>query len=171
MKTALRLTKKQEDLLYLLRLDGLRREIELEEAKASYKKAAETEKAVQQYVIDYNEYFAALEYSDEMNGKRITDQRSDFMMSSESFNDYLIKINTAYKEIYGIDNPINFVYSEPFRERLQKAEREYMMIAVDFLKIAGSPEAQLLEKAVKSYIKDEHKKRLFELTDNFIRGK
>lgn len=38
----LKLTKKQEEMLYLLRLDGLRREIELHEAKEAYQKAQDS---------------------------------------------------------------------------------------------------------------------------------
>ena len=58
MAKTLTLTKKQEELLYLLRLDGLRREIELHEATEAYEKAQEIEKAVHQYVVDNNEYYS-----------------------------------------------------------------------------------------------------------------
>ena len=173
MKTALKLTKKQEELLYLLRLDGLRREIELEEAKAAYAKADEIEKAVKQYVIDHNEYYADLRDGDSMNGERITDQRDDFMMNESVFgNDYMPKVQAAFKELYGIDNPLNFVYSEPFRAARWAAEREYMMIAVDFLKISGrQEEAAQLEKAVKGYLNPKLEAQLLNIIRNFINGK
>ena len=57
MAKTLTRTRKQEEMLYLLRLDGLKREIELHEATEAYNKAVEIEKAVHQYVVDNNEYY------------------------------------------------------------------------------------------------------------------
>jgi hypothetical protein len=173
----LTVTKKQEDLLYLLRLDGLRREIELREAEEAYRKAQEIEKAVGQYVIDHNEYFIGGEhdYSDRGGpkpGDRITDEFDVYLMDESIFiDDYLPKVKAAYMDLYGIDNPLNFVYSEPMRDRAFKAERDYLMIAVDFLKICGRPEAAQIEKHIKGYLREDLKKRLMALNANFISGK
>ena len=162
----LTLTKKQEELLYLLRLDGLRREIELHEAIEAYNKAVEIEKAVQQHVIDNNEY-----YSDE--GERITNGNCDYLMSEEVFvKDYLPKVKAAFMELYGIDNPLNFVYSSPMLERKMKAQKSYRMIAVDFLKISGrQEEAAQLEKAVKGYLNPKLEAQLLNIIRNFRNGK
>jgi hypothetical protein len=173
----LKLTKKQEEMFYLLRLDGLRREIELREAEEAYQKAQEIEKAVGQYVIDNNEYFISDEhdYSDRGGpkpGDRITDEFDVYLMDESIFiDDYLPKVKAAYMDLYGIDNPLNFVYSEPMRDRAFKAERDYLMIAVDFLKICGRPEAVQIEKHVKGYLREDLKKRLMALNANFISGK
>ena len=168
----MQLTKKQEEMLYILRLDGLRREIEMHEASKAFKEAQEIEKTVQQYVIDNNEYYADVESRDSMHGERITDGGLDFLMNEEVFaNDYLPKVKAAYKTLYGIDNPLNFVYSEPFRVKAHKAEQDYLMIAVDFLKISGRPEAATLEKAVKEYMRKDLKEKLMNITAQFINGK
>jgi hypothetical protein len=166
MKMAKTFTKKQEEMLYLLRLDGLRREIELHEATEAYKKAQEIEKAVQQHVIDNNEYYSE-------DGERITNGDCDYLMSKEVFvNDYLPKVKAAYMELYGIDNPLNFVYSSPMLKRKLKAERAYRMIAVDFLKISGrAAEAAQLEKAVKGYLNPKLEAQLLNIIRNFINGK
>lgn len=166
MAKTLTLTKKQEEMLYLLRLDGLRREIELHEATEAYNKAVEIEKAVQQHVIDNNEYYSE-------DGERITNGDCDYLMSEEVFvNDYLPKVKTAYMDLYGIDNPLNFVYSSPMLERKLKAEKAYRMIAVDFLKISGrAAEAAQLEKAVKGYLNPKLEAQLLSIIRNFINGK
>ena len=162
----LTLSKKQEELLYLLRLEGLRREIELHEATEAYNKAVEIEKAVQQHVIDNNEYYSE-------DGERITNGDCDYLMSEEVFvNDYLPKVKTAYMDLYGIDNPLNFVYSSPMLERKLKAERAYLMIAVDFLKILGrQEEAAQVEKAVNGYLNPKLEAQLLSIIRNFINGK
>lgn len=173
----LTVTKKQEDLLYLLRLDGLRREIELREAEEAYRKAQKIEKSVSQYVIDHNEYFVSAEndlsaHGGPKPGDRITDEFDMCLVDELTFiNDYLPKVKAAYMDLYGIDNPLNFVYSSPMRERFFKAERAYLMIAVDFLKICGRPEAAQIEKSVKGYLREDLKKRLMALNANFISGK
>ena len=166
MAKTLTLSKKQEELLYLLRLDGLKREIELHEATEAYNKAVEIEKAVKQHVIDNNEYYSE-------DGERITNGDCDYLMSEEVFvNDYLPKVKTAYMDLYGIDNPLNFVYSSPMLERKLKAEKAYRMIAVDFLKISGRvAEAAQLEKAVKGYLNPKLEARLMNITRSFIDGK
>lgn len=172
MKSSLKLTKTQEDLLYLLRLDGLKREIELHEATEAYKKAKEIEKAVNQYVIDNNSYTVGFE-NDPEYGNPITLERDSFMIDEEIFaNDFLPKVKDAYMSLYGIDNPLNFVYSHPMHERKMKAEKAYHMIAVDFLKISGRQlEATQLEKSINGYLKPSLVKNLLELTDSFIKGK
>jgi len=166
MAKTLTLSKKQEELLYLLRLDGLRREIELHEATEAYNKAVEIEKAVQQHVIDNNEYY-------DEDGERITNGDCDYLMSEEVFiNDYLPKVKAAYMELYGIDNPLNFVYSSPMLDRKLKAERAYRMIAVDFLKISGrTTEAAQLEKAINGYLNPKLEAQLLSIIRNFINGK
>lgn len=166
MAKTLTLSKKQEELLYLLRLEGLRREIELHEATEAYEKALEIEKAVHQYVIDNNEYYSE-------DGERITNWDCDYLMSEEVFvNDYLPKVKTAYMDLYGIDNPLNFVYSSPMLERKLKAEKAYRMIAVDFLKISGrQEEAEQLEKAIKGYLNPKLEAKLMSITRSFIEGK
>ncbi len=165
MATTQKLTKEQEEMLYLLRLEGLRREIELREATEAYKKAKEIEKAVHQYVIDNNEYYSE-------DGERITSENCDYLMSKEVFvNDYLPKVKAAYMELYGIDNPLYFVYSHPMLERKLKAERAYRMFAVDFLKTSGRiAEAAQLEKAIKGYLRPKLKTQL-NIIRNFINGK
>lgn len=171
MATALKLNKKQEEMLHLLRLDGLRREIELHEADDAYKKAQEIEKAVNQYVIDNNSYTVGLE-NDPEYGNSITLERDSFMIDEAIFaNDYLPKVRAAYMELYGIDNPLNFVYSYPMFERKMKAEKAYHMVAVDFLKICKAPEAVELEKAVKGYLRPDLKTKLKAINDSFISGK
>jgi hypothetical protein len=162
----LTLTKKQEEMLYLLRLDGLRREIELHEATEAYEKAQEIEKTVHQYVVDNNEYYSE-------DGERITNGNCDYLMGEEVFvKDYLPKVKAAYMDLYGIDNPLNFVYSHPMFERKIKAERAYLMIAVDFLKISGrTTEAAQLEKAVKGYLNPKLEAQLMDITKSFIDGK
>ena len=166
MATTLKLTKKQEEMLYMLRLDGLKREIELHEATEAYNKAVEIEKAVHQYVIDNNEYYSE-------DGERITNGDCDYLMSEEVFvNDYLPKVKTAYMDLYGIDNPLNFVYSSPMLERKLKAEKAYRMIAVDFLKISGRlTEAAQLEKAINGYLNPKLEAQLMSITRSFIDGK
>lgn len=175
MAKTLTLTKKQEEMLYLLRLDGLRREIELHEAEEAYKRAQEIEKAVSQYVVDNNEYYISqLEHDmpEMKNGDRVTDEFDMCMIDQEIFeNDFLPKVKTAFKELYNIDNPLNFVYSHPMFERKIKAERAYHMIAVDFLKISGRPEAAQLEKAIKGYLNPKLKEQLMTINKNFISGK
>lgn len=168
----LALTKAHEQALHLLRLEALRRKIELEEAKKAYEKAAEIEKAVAQHVVDNNEYYTACPDIPELHAKRITDEFDTCFMNQEIFmNDYLPKVKAAFMELYGIDNPLNFVYSSPMRERKLKAERSYKMIAVEFLKICGRPEAESLAKSIKAYIKPDLEKRLYKLVDDFIDGK
>jgi len=169
MAKTLTLTKKQEELLYLLRLDGLRREIELHEATEAYEKAREIEKAVHQYVVDNNEYYS--DYSDE--GERITNGNCDYLMSGKVFvNDYLPKVKAAYMDLYGIDNPLNFVYSSPMLQRKLKAERAYRMIAVDFLRISGrTAEAEQLEKAIKGYLSPKLESQLMAIIKSFIDGR
>ena len=166
MAKTLTLTKKQEKMLYWLRLDGLRREIELHEATEAYNKAVEIEKAVKQHVIDNNEYYSE-------DGERITNGDCDYLMSEEVFvNDYLPKVKTAYMDLYGIDNPLNFVYSSPMLERKLKAEKAYRMIAVDFLKISGrAAEATQFEKAINGYLNPKLESQLLSIIRNFINGK
>ena len=166
MAKTLTLSKKQEELLYLLRLDGLKREIELHEATEAYNKAVEIEKAVKQHVINNNEYYSE-------DGERITNGDCDYLMSEEVFvNDYLPKVKTAYMDLYGIDNPLNFVYSSPMLERKLKAEKAYRMIAVDFLKISGrQEEAAQLEKAIKGYLSPKLEAKLMSIIRSFIEGK
>ena len=172
MTKTLKLTKSQEDMLYLLRLDGLRREIELHEATEAYAKAKEIEKAVNQYVIDNNRYTVGIE-GDPEYGELITKENASFMMNDTIFeNDFLPKVRDAYMSLYNIDNPLNFVYSHPMHERKMKAEKAYHMVAVDFLKISGRQvEAAQLEKAVSGYLKPSLLKCLLEINDNFIKGK
>lgn len=168
----LAVTKAQEQSLHLLRLEALRRKIELEEAKKAYENAAAIEKAVAQHVIDNNEYYADCPDIPELHGKRITDEFDTCFMNQEIFmNDYLPKVKAAFMELYGIDNPLNFVYSSPMRERKLKAERSYKMIAVEFLKICGRPEAAQIEKSIITYLRPDLEKRLYELIDDFIDGK
>ena len=175
MKAKLNLTKSQEDMLYYLRLDGLKREIEWRAAEEAYKKATEIEKAVHQYVIDNNTYYISQLESDipEMkNGDRITDEFDTCMMDEEIFkNDYLPKVKAAFMELCSIDNPLNFVYSHPMFERELKAEKAYYMIAVDFLKISGRPEAVNLEKAIKGYLSPKLRENLIAINNSFINGK
>ncbi len=172
-KTMPALTKKQEEMLYLLRLDGLAREIEMHEAEEAYQKAKEIENAVHQHVLDHNLYVVCEDHAcGDTPGERITREFDTFMMDESVFvNDYLPKVKDAYMALYGIDNPLNFVYSEPMRERAFKAKKDYMRLSVDFLKICKSPEAADLEKAVNGYLKPELEKRLMDLTDRFISGK
>ena len=170
------LTKKQEELLYLLRLEGLKREIELHEATEAYNKAVEIEKAVHQYVVDNNEYYISqLEHDmpEMKNGDRVTDEFDMCLVDEEIFkNDYLPKVKAAYMELYGIDNPLNFVYSSPMLERKLKAEKAYRMIAVDFLKISGrTTEAAQLEKAINGYLNPKLEAQLLSIIRNFINGK
>jgi hypothetical protein len=170
------LTKKQEELLYLLRLEGLRREIELHEATEAYEKALEIEKAVHQYVVDNNEYYISkLEHDmpEMKSGDRVTDEFDMCLVDEEIFkNDFLPKVKAAYMDLYGIDNPLNFVYSSPMLERKLKAEKAYRMIAVDFLKISGRvAEAAQLEKAVKGYLNPKLEAQLLNIIRNFINGK
>lgn len=172
-KTKLSLTKHQEEMLHLLRLDGLRREIELREATEAYNKAVEIERTVHQYVVDNNEYYIAgleADIQGMKNGDRVTDEFDMCMVDEEIFkNDFLPKVKAAYMELYGIDNPLNFVYSSPMLERKIKAERNYYMLAVEFMKIIGkSAEAEALEGAIKSYLKPEHKQRLKEIIVSYI---
>jgi len=168
----LALTKAQEQALHLLRLEALRRKIELEEAKEAYEKAAAIEEAVAQHVIDNNEYYADCPDIPELHGNRIADEFDTCFMNQEIFmNDYLPKVKAAFMELYGIDNPYNFVYSSPMRERKLKAERSYKMIAVEFLKICGSPEVAQLEESIKTYMHPDMEKRLYKLIDDFINGK
>jgi len=169
-------TKKQEELLYLLRLEGLRREIELHEATEAYEKALEIEKAVHQYVIDNNEYYISqLEHDmpEMKNGDRVTDEFYMCLVDEEIFkNDFLPKVKAAYMELYGIDNPLDFVYSSPMLERKLKAEKAYHMIAVDFLKILGrTTEAAQLEKAINGYLDPKLEAQLLSIIRNFINGK
>lgn len=165
MTKTLTLTKKQEELLRLLRLDGLKRENELHEATEAYNKAVEIEKAVKQHVIDNNEYYSE-------DGERITNWDCDYLMSEEVFvNDYLPKVKTAYMDLYGIDNPLDFVYSSPMLERKLKAQKAYRMIAVDFLKISGRvAEAARIEKAVNGYLNPNLEAQLLSIIKNFING-
>lgn len=168
----LAVTKAQEQALDLLRLEALRRKIELEEAKEAYKKAAAIEKAVTQHVVNNNEYYSDCPDIPELHGKRIADEFDTCFMNQEIFmNDYLPKVKSAFMELYGIDNPLNFVYSWPMHERKLKAERNYKMIAVEFLKICGRPEAKSLEESIKTYIKPDLEKQLYKLVDDFIDGK
>lgn len=175
MTTSLKLTKSQEEMLYLLRLDGLKREIEWHEAEEAYQKAKEIERTVHQYVVDNNEYYiSGMEHEilEMKNGDRVTDEFDMCMIDQEIFeNDFLPKVKTAFKELYNIDNPLNFVYSHPMFERKIKAERAYHMIAVDFLKISGRPEATQLEEAIKGYLNPKLKERLMTINKNFISGK
>ena len=172
----LALSKKQEEMLYLLRLEGLRREIELHEATEAYEKALEIEKTVHQYVVDNNEYYISqLEHDmpEMKNGDRVTDEFDMCLVDDEIFkNDFLPKVKAAYMELYGIDNPLNFIYSSPMLERKLKAERAYLMIAVDFLKILGrQEEAAQIEKAVNGYLNPKLEAQLLSIIRNFINGK
>jgi hypothetical protein len=57
-------------------------------------------------------------------------------------------------------------------ERKLKAEKEYKMIAVDFLKISGRQlEAISLEKAITGYLRPELEAELKKMIDSFISGK
>ena len=172
----LTLSKKQEELLYLLRLEGLRREIELHEATEAYEKALEIEKAVSQYVVDNNEYYISqLEHDmpEMKNGDRVTDEFDMCLVDEEIFkNDFLPKVKAAYMELYGIDNPLNFVYSYPMFERKMKAQKAYRMIAVDFLRISGrTAEAEQLEKAIKGYLSPKLESQLMAIIKSFIDGR
>ena len=172
----LALAKKQEGLLYLLRLEGLKREIELHEATEAYNKAVEIEKAVHQYVVDNNEYYISqLEHDmpGMKNGDRVTDESDMCLVDDEILeNDFLPKVKAAYMELYGIDNPLNFVYSSPMLERKLKAEKAYRMIAVDFLKISGrAAEATQFEKAINGYLNPKLESQLLSIIRNFINGK
>jgi hypothetical protein len=168
----LAVTKAQEQAISVLRLEALRRKIELEEAKEAYEKAAAIEKAVAQHVIDNNEYYADCPDILEIHSKRITDVFDTCFMNHEIFmNDYLPKVKSAFMELYGIDNPLNFVHSWPMHESKLKAERNYKMIAVEFLKICGRPEAAQLEESIKTYMHPEMERRLYKLIDDFVDGK
>ena len=154
-----------------MRLDGLIRKVELHDAEDAYRLAQKIEKAVKQHVIDSNEYIS--EYESE-NGTfdRITNSEHDYLMSGSAFvNDYLPKVKAAYMEIYGIDNPLNFVYSSPMGERFRKAKNNYLAIAVDFLKISGVQQAAALEKTLSGYINPALEKRIIDLNERFISGK
>lgn len=165
--------KEQEEMLYLLQLEGLRRKIELQEAQDKYEKAVEIEKEVENYVIQNNVYYSDCPDMPELNGKRILDEFNVCLINDSILeSDYLPKMKEAFRSLYNIDNPLNFVYSYPMRERLIKAERSYQMIAVEFLRIIGSDkEAEQIEQALKTYLKPELKEKLVKLNDAFILGK
>ena len=111
--------------------------------------------------------------SEMKNGDRVTDEFDMCLVDEEIFkNDFLPKVKAAYMELYGIDNPLNFVYSSPMLERKLKAEKAYRMIAVDFLKISGrAAEAAQLEKAVNGYLNPKLEAQLLSIIRNFINGK
>ena len=172
----LTLTKHQNEKLHLLRLEGLRREIELHEAVEAYEKAQEIEKAVSQYVVDNNDYrISELDYDIEeiKNGDRITDEFDLCLIDEKIFEeDVLPKVKDAYMTLYGIDNPLNFVYSYPMFKRKMDAERAYKMMAVSFLKTCGKiEESKYLENAINGYLSPEIEERLYELIKNFIEGR
>lgn len=167
----MKVTKAQEEKLYLLRLEGLRREITLHEAEEAYNAAAEKERTVKQYALDHGNYMCDVPKGDPDHGKRIDNPSIDFLMSDADFTAYMEQVKAAYMELYGIDNPVDFVYPYPFQARLWAAEHDYLAIAVDFLRICGSPEADALDKAIKGYLEPDLKKRLMALNELFIAGK
>ena len=162
--------------MHLLRLVGLRREIELHEATEAYEKAKAIEKAVSQYVIDNNEYY--INFADDLgihgvsNGERITKGFDSFMINEDVFEkDFAPKVKEAFMILYGIDNPVDFVYSYPMSMRRLDAEKSYKMTAVDFLRICGrTEEAKEIEECVTGYLRPELEKRIMTLIKNFIEG-
>lgn len=171
----LTLTQDQEEKLHLLRLEGLKREMELHEAEEAYRKALEIEKAVSQYVVDHNEYYISRldwDMPNMKNGDRVKKEFDICLIDEAVFmNDFLPKVKDAYMELYGIDNPLNFVYSYPMSMRRLNAEKAYRMIAVDFLRICGKDEeAQAMERKINGYLSPDIEERLLAIIEAFIKG-
>ena len=166
------ITNKQVETLHLLRLEGLRREMLLHETQEAYNEAVEIENAVKAYVIRNNNYIVEIEGNDSENGNLITDARSDFMMSESVFsNDYLPKVREAFQTLYGIDNPLNNAYTWQSHKAFMDAEKNYYMLAPEFLKACGrAKEAEQLAEFVKGYMREDLKQKLKAMINEFITG-
>lgn len=145
--------KVDEEKFYLLRLEALRRLIAFTEAEQAERQAIETEKAVAQYVVDNNTYIIdpklketnpeeyQMYFEFNHNSEHITSQNEAYSMCEELYmNDYLPKLQMAFKCLYNIDNPYNFVYSSTFRKEQRNAEQKYLHIIVELLELNGEHE-------------------------------
>lgn len=135
--------------------------------------ARERERNVKQAAIMADVFrYAPLDVGDEhKTGDRITDARFDFLMSDEDFEQrYLPLVRAKYRELYGLDYPVNYtpMYAE-FERPYWNALKEYRMIAVEFLKIAGkTDEAEDLRKAINGILSPKIAEQLDKATEDFV---
>lgn len=170
------ITNEQIKALHQLKMDGLKREAVYLATKSAYEEAESIEQAVRQSVIDDSEYYIKMdddcERSKRLNGERITDGKCDWLMDEDIFkSDYIPKCTEAFRTIYGIEHDASLVYSWPYKERYWGAEKQYLMIGVDFLRLCGQDKyADSLKKIVGGYMPDTKKAELKKLADNFVHG-
>lgn len=153
------LTQQQNNKLTELKLSGLARKIAYEKAKEEKEKAYEIEhKAEQNAVAEYNKQYN-------------TNYKKSYMIENEEdFKKYLYILQNEYLKL-GIENEYNKVYSYKFVKKFLVAEKDYLMVAIEFLRIADKNEiADILENQIQTYLKEDLKEQLLNITDKFIMG-
>ena len=155
----LQITQEQANKLEQLRLTALAKKVIYETAKEEKEKAYEIEhQAEQNAVAEYNKQYN-------------TNYKMSYMIENEEdFKKYLYILQNEYLKL-GIKNEYNNVYGYEFLKKFLVAEKDYLMTAVEFLRIADKNEiADIFEKQIKTYLKEEYKERLLKITENFIMG-
>ena len=155
----LKLTAEQEKELADLRITALARNVVYETAKEEKEKAYEIERIAEENAV--------AEYNKQNN----TNYKKSYMIEQDKeFEKYLHILQNEYLKL-GIKNEYNNVYSYEFVKTFLNAEKIYLMTAVEFLRIADKNEiADIFEKQIKTYLKEEYKERLLNITNEFIMG-
>lgn len=155
----LKLTAEQEKAFADLRITALARKVVYETAKEEKEKAYEIEHQAEQNAV--------AEYNKQNN----TNYKKSYMIEQDKeFEKYLHILQNEYLKL-GIKNEYNNVYSYEFVKTFLNAEKIYLMTAVEFLRIAKQNEiADIYEKLIKTYCKDDIKERILNITDEFIMG-
>lgn len=158
------ITPTQAQALDVLRMEGIGRKLKMELARTEYEKALAREKAVDSWALER----CTIKTDEE--GEQITElyQLPEDVYISEA----LPLIKRGYKELFGIDYPLNYspIHSEYFKPYLH-ARTEYRLIAVEFLRICGQTEAaEQLKKALSSYVSPRIEQQLDSITEEFIGG-
>lgn len=166
------LTMKQIKKIEELKKEGKKIKLEYLQAKKDSELAKEQERQATKHVLDNNIFVCADEWGidGQHKGNRITDPQLDYLIDEKiCLNDFLPKLQKAYKDLFNIDNPINCSYPYSFEEKYWKLEKEYFKIATKFLTILGHErEAEQLNSAIDGYIKKEFVKQLTSINDSFL---
>ena len=153
------LTQQQNNRLAELKITGLARKIAYEKAKEDMATAYKIEqKAEQQALIEYNRQ------------NKTNYEESYLIEDSQEYYKYLHILQNEFSKL-GIKNELNKVYTYQFSKKFVRAEKTFLMVAVEFLTIMNQNKiAKELQNHINTYIKQDYKDQIFELNNKLIMG-
>ncbi len=169
----LKLTAKQEKQIDVLKQEGIQIKNKYLKAKIDLETAINQEQQAKQCVLD-NNIFVCAEYIEgtrgHNKGDRITNPKLDFLIDEEIFeNEFMPKLQQAYKVLFNIENPLEFDYVYPFKQNFWELEKQFLKIATRFLSLAGQEQtAEQLNKKIDGYLKDSFKEQLLKINNDFL---